>query len=462
MQKELENQNVLLEIKKIISEEDYNRWFPNVSVNSVTDSTLTLSTPSGFFRDKLNSDFKSYIKTAVNNVYGKDMDIIFSVSSESVQMPSVEKKSEQTEKTVITPKAEEKNDYIFNPSYTFSNFVPGENSQIVYNAALAIANNPGSTYNPLLIYGGVGLGKTHLLQSIGNHLIKTTKLKVMYVTAENYTNELIQALFDPKSRTAKTKQFQNKYRKTDVLLMDDIQFLEGKEQTQNELFNTFNDLYDTNRQLVFSSDRPVDKLTEIADRLRSRFSRGLVLDIQPPNYETRIAILQAKCKQKNFKVPGEVIEYIAKNVITNVRALESCLLKLMAYNNLIHKEITLESAKEQLKQLIVINTDPTELEMSTIIRAVADYYKLSPYDIKGKSKNKNIALPRQIAMYLCRQMTDYSTTEIAAEFGGKDHTTVMYNVRKILTLLESSEKDNLNNVIEKIKSQIQISLNRSL
>ncbi len=452
-------QEILKQLKKNIPDDEFDRWFSNLILDSITDSKITLITSSGFFRDKLDSDFKDEIKKAAFQILDKDFEIIFTVQN---TVSKDTKKERVTETTKSSNTDEKKETPLFNPKYTFDSFVPGENSQIVYNAALAISNNPGSTYNPFLIYGGVGLGKTHLLQSIGNYLVKTTKLKVMYVTAENYTNELIQAIFDPKTRLTKTKQFQNTYRKVDVLLMDDIQFLEGKEGIQNELFNTFNDLYDTNRQLVFSSDRPVDKLEKISERLKSRFSRGLVLDIQPPNYETRMAILQTKCRQNNFNIPTEVIEYIAKNVFTNVRDLESCLTKLMAYNNLLHKEITLESAKEQLQQLIVTNTDSTELEMNTIIRAVADYFNLSPYDLKGKSKNKNISLPRQIAMYLCRKMTDYSTTEIAAEFGGKDHTTVMYNVKKIQSLLESSDKDNLNNSIDKIKSQIQFSLNRSL
>jgi len=339
---------------------------------------------------------------------------------------------------------------MFNPSYTFESFVPGDNSSFAYSACMAIAKNPGSAYNPCLLYGGVGLGKTHLIQSIGNYIRKNTKLKVVYVTAENFTNEYIQSINENKSQ-----QFKNKYRKVSVLLIDDIHFLQNKNETQNELFNTFNDLYDTGRQIVFTCDRPVEELKNISDRLRSRFERGLNIDLLPPDYETRVAILRKKCQEKNVEFSSEVIDYIASNISSNVRALESCLTKLIAYCQLLNKDISLDIAKEQLRHIISSNNDTSGISIDLIIKAVSNYFNVSPYDIKGKNKNQSIVLPRQIAMYLCRKLTDFSTTEIGYEFGGKNHTTVMYNVQKVEARLKSSEKE-INNIIEKLETQIKL------
>ena len=315
---------------------------------------------------------------------------------------------------------------------------------------MAIAKNPGSAYNPCLLYGGVGLGKTHLIQSIGNYIKKNTKQKVVYVTAENFTNEYIQSVGEKK-----TQQFKNKYRKVSILLMDDIQFLQRKAETQNELFNTFNDLYDTGRQIVFTCDRPVEELKDITDRLRSRFERGLNIDLLPPNYETRVAILRKKCQEKGVIFSDEVLDYIASNISSNVRALESCLTKLIAYCQLLNKDISLETAKEQLKHIISSNNDTSGISIDLIIRVVANYFNVSVSDIKGKNKNQSVVLPRQIAMYLCRKLTDYSTTEIGNEVDGKNHTTVMYNVQKMEARLKSSEKE-INGVIDKLETQIKL------
>ena len=237
--------------------------------------------------------------------------------------------------------------------------------------------------------------------------------------------------------------------------MDDIQFLQKKAETQNELFNTFNDLYDTGRQIVFTCDRPVEELKDITDRLRSRFERGLIIDLLPPNYETRVAILRKKCQEKSVIFSDEVLDYIATNISSNVRALESCLTKLIAYCQLLNKDISLETAKEQLKHIISSNNDTSGISIDLIIRIVANYFNVSVSDIKGKNKNQSVVLPRQIAMYLCRKLTDYSTTEIGNEFDGKNHTTVMYNVQKMEARLKSSEKE-INGVIDKLETQIKL------
>lgn len=435
-------------IKAEITPTDYNAWFSRLHFASVQKGEITLNVPSAFYRDSFEKLYKSLLEKKLHDLSGRSYSIIFEIKKEE-DIKKPEEVSQEALKAVKKPK-----DDMFNPAYTFETFVPGENSNFAYSAALAIAKNPGSVYNPCLIYGGVGLGKTHLIQSIGHYVRENSNLKVIYVTAENFTNEFIQAL-----NVNNTQQFKNKYRKAQVLLIDDIQFLQKKEGTQNELFNTFNDLYDTGRQIVFTSDRPIDELRDISDRLRSRFERGLDVDIQPPNYETRMAILLAKCKERNFEMSTEVLEFIANNISNNVRALEACITKLMAYSELLNKDISLETAKEQLKQIVNSNNLTSGISIDLIIKAVSSYYNITPSDIKGKSKNQSVIIPRQIAMYLCRKMTDFSTTEIAAEFGGKNHTTVMYNVQKIESAINSTNSD-ISTIIDKLTNQIKIDSKR--
>lgn len=433
-------------IQSKIPQSDYSAWFGRLHFASEENGKITLHVPSAFYRDKFESLYASMLEEALSQVSGKTFSLVFEIKKESEEKKEI---PAEAPKTVKKPK-----DDMLNPSYTFESFVPGENSNFAYSAAMAIAKNPGSVYNPCLIYGGVGLGKTHLIQSIGHYVQENSNLKVIYVTAENFTNEFIQSI-----NGNNPQQFKNKYRKAQVLLIDDIQFLQKKEGTQNELFNTFNDLYDTGRQIVFTSDRPIDELKDISDRLRSRFERGLDIDILPPNYETRVAILLAKCKERNFVISQDVLEYIANNISSNVRALEACITKLMAYSELLKKDISLETAKEQLKQIINSNNTTSGVTIDLIIKAVSSYFNITPSDIKGKSKNQSIIIPRQIAMYLCRKMTDFSTTEIAAEFGGKNHTTVMYNVQKIESAINSSNSD-ISTAVDKLTNQIKIESKR--
>ena len=457
MPEELWN-TTIAQIKDSLPESDYSSWFTRLVYGGEDDGKVTLYVPSKFFKDKFEESFKELIENTLSELGGQNYKILIEIKKDA-QKPQTFKKSD--DKSKIEPSfspQDQKNktiknaseDMMFNPSYTFESFVPGDNSNFAYSACLAIAKNPGSAYNPCLIYGGVGLGKTHLIQSIGNCIKTNTKQKVVYVTAENFTNEYIQSLGEKK-----TQQFKTKYRKVGVLLMDDIQFLQDKEGIQNELFNTFNDLYDTGRQIVFTCDRPVEELKNITDRLRTRFERGLNIDLLPPNYETRVAILRKKCQEKNFIFSDEVIDYIASNISSNVRALESCLTKLIAYSQLLNKDISLDIAKEQLRHIISSNNDTSGISIDLIIKVVANYFNVSPSDIKGKNKSQSVVLPRQIAMYLCRHMTDFSTTEIGNEFGGKEHTTVMYNVQKIEARLKSSEKE-INNLIDKLETQIKL------
>lgn len=457
MPEELWN-TTIAHIKDSLPESDYSSWFSRLVYGGEEDRKVTLYVPSKFFKDKFEDSFKDLIENTLSELGGQNYKIIIEIKKDT-QKPQTVKKTDEKPKTEpsFSPQ-DQKNktvkttpeDMMFNPSYTFESFVPGDNSNFAYSACLAIAKNPGSAYNPCLIYGGVGLGKTHLIQSIGNYIKKNTKQKVVYVTAENFTNEYIQSVYE-----RKTQQFKNKYRKVSVLLMDDIQFLQNKVETQNELFNTFNDLYDTGRQIVFTCDRPVEELKDITDRLRTRFERGLNIDLLPPSYETRVAILRKKCQEKAIMFSDEVLDYIASNISSNVRALESCLTKLIAYSQLLNKDISLDIAKEQLRHIISSNNDTSGISIDLIIKTVSNYFNVPASEIKGKNKSQSVVLPRQIAMYLCRHMTDFSTTEIGNEFGGKEHTTVMYNVQKIEVRLKSSEKE-INNLIEKLETQIKL------
>ena len=445
-------------IRESIPENEFSSWFNRLVFGKEEDGKITLYVPSAFVRDRFESSFRSSIEGILNELGDRPYTLAFEIKK-NAQNQTFTKKTDESPKSEPLNSSDQKpqknskpsaDDMMFNPAYTFESFIPGDNSSFAYSACMAIAKNPGSAYNPCLLYGGVGLGKTHLIQSIGNYIRKNTKLKVVYVTAENFTNEYIQSLNDKNPQ-----QFKNKYRKVSVLLIDDIHFLQKKEGIQNELFNTFNDLYDTGRQIVFTCDRPVEELRDISDRLRSRFERGLNIDLLPPNYETRVAILRKKCEEKNVEFSDEVIEYIASNISSNVRALESCLTKLIAYSELLHKDISLETAKEQLRHIISSNNDTSGISIDMIIKVVSSYFNVSASDIKGKNKNQSVVLPRQIAMYLCRKMTDFSTTEIGNEFGGKNHTTVMYNVQKMEARLNSSEKE-INSVIEKLETQIKL------
>ena len=450
--------NTIAQIKNSLPESDYSSWFTRLVFGGEEDGKVTLYVPSIFFKDKFEESFKGLIENTLSELGGQNYKIVIEVKKDAQKLQTTKKTEDKSKTEPSFSPQDQKNktpktspeDLMFNPSYTFESFVPGDNSNFAYSACLAIAKNPGSAYNPCLIYGGVGLGKTHLIQSIGNYIKTNTKQKVVYVTAENFTNEYIQSVGEKK-----TQQFKNKYRKVAVLLMDDIQFLQDKEGTQNELFNTFNDLYDTGRQIVFTCDRPVEELKNITDRLRTRFERGLNIDLLPPSYETRVAILRKKCQEKGVMFSDEVLDYIASNISSNVRALESCLTKLIAYSQLLNKDISLDIAKEQLKHIISSNNDTSGISIDLIIKVVSNYFNVSASEIKGKNKNQSVVLPRQIAMYLCRKLTDYSTTEIGNEFGGKEHTTVMYNVQKMEARLKSSEKE-INSVIDKLETQIKL------
>lgn len=336
--------------------------------------------------------------------------------------------------------------------YTFERFVKGENSEFAYSVSLAAAKNPGKIYNPLLIYGGVGLGKTHLMQSIGNYIYNNppeekSHIKICYISAENFLNEFTFSI-----REGTSEKFKNKYRKLDVLLLDDIHFLQDKIQTQEELFYTFEELYRTHAQIVFTCDRPLSQLNGIEDRLKSRFSMGTTADLQIPSYETRRAILLKKLDEKQKHVPDDVIDFISKNIQSNVRELKACLEKMIAYAELLQKSLTIDIAKKLLSDNIRVYSDGS-LSIDSIQKIVSNHYNISMSDIKGIKRNKKIAYPRHIAIYLSRILTQSSFNDIAAEFGGKDHSTIMHSYSLIDSQLKTDE--NLNSTIELLIREIK-------
>ncbi len=331
------------------------------------------------------------------------------------------------DKKAFTGNINRKSHPTLNDDYTFEKFVIGDNSDFAYSVCHKAAEDPGHAYNPVLIYGGVGLGKTHLMQSIGNYIcqMRGPDTKICYVSTENFTNEFTSSIL---KRT--TQNFKDKYRNLDVLLLDDIHFIVDKKAVQEELFYTFEALYNLKKQLVFTCDRPITEIKGIEDRLKTRFTRGITLDLQPPNYETRLAILKKKLEIKEKSIPEEVLSYIAKNVMTNVRDLEQCLNKMIAYCEMLNKPLTIEIAQKQLRDTFSQASNGS-ISIETIQKVIADHYNISLSDIKSKKRNKKYVFPRQIAIYIARNLLDYSYPELGNEFGGKDHTTMMHSCEKI-------------------------------
>ena len=439
----------LNQLQKELGEQEFALWF-NIEYAGATADTISVRVPSTFYRDQLIKNYQKTIEAKLADLTGKSLSLSFVVEKRQLQSPeSPSVQPARAKEANLSParKAPLKHPML-RPDLTFENFVIGENNSFAANAALAISKNPGTAYNPFLIYGGVGLGKTHLMQSIGNRVwAESEKAKIICITAEAFMNEFILSIHDKTMHT-----FKNKYRQADVLLIDDIHFLEKKMGSQEELFHTFNALYDANKQMVFTCDRPVSELKNLEDRLRSRFERGLNVDLQPPNYETRCAILKKKAESAHLPVPPEVTDIIAKNISTNVRDLEAALMKLSAYAALVGKNITLEIAQQQLKD-VFSQSKHGNVTIDHILRVVADYFKISYGDLKGKKRTKNIVLPRQVAMYIAREITEYSTTELGLEFGGRDHTTVMHGCQKIEERLKLDPS--LETTIQKIISAVK-------
>ncbi len=438
----------LQQIREELSEQEWIMWFNNIDYEESRQNVIVVSVPSAFYKDQVKQRYLKLIETKLSELSGANITLDFVIKKNPQHKLSQPTEKQRLQAGSETPTRQIKSLPGLKEEYTFKNFIIGENNSFAANAAMAIAKNPGTAYNPCLIYGGVGLGKTHLIQAIGNAANEAFEnIKIVYVTAENFTNEFISAIGDKKIH-----QFKNKYRNVDILLIDDIHFLENKGQTQEELFHTFNALYDANKQMVFTCDRPVSELKNLMDRLRSRFERGLNVDLKPPNFETRFAILKKKAENRNIRIRDDVLELISRNITTNVRDLEAALTKLMAYSDPLGKEVTVEIAMQQLKDTFS-SPKQSNINLEIIQRVVADYFNLSHNDLRGKKRTKAIAYPRQIAMYIAREITEYSTTEIGLEFGGRDHTTVMHASQRIEAKLKADPtlEPLLKSLISKIK-----------
>lgn len=410
----------------------FTTWLEPLQVYKVEGNTVTIIVPSGTIGvDYINKRYLLPLQVAIVEATGKNYEISLILPEdvqEEIQETIKEEDSSLNENIVKAG---------LNPRYTFDTFVVGSNNKMAHAASLAVAESPGEAYNPLFIYGGVGLGKTHLMHSIAHFVLqKNPSAKVLYVTSETFTNELIDSIRNGNNSTM--SKFREKYRDIDVLLIDDIQFIIGKESTQEEFFHTFNALHGAKKQIVISSDKPPKDMEILEDRLRSRFEWGLIVDISSPDYETRMAILRKKEELDGYSIDNEVIEYIARNVKSNIRELEGSLNKIMAYANLEKSEINLALAEKVLKDII----SPNEKRVITpelITDIVADHFDLTPADIIGNRRNSQIAFPRQIVMYLCRHMTDSTLKIIGQYLGGRDHTTIMNGINKIESELETSE-----------------------
>ncbi|MMZ51360.1 Chromosomal replication initiator protein DnaA [compost metagenome] len=425
----------LSHIQTRISKPSFETWLKSTKASSLDDSTLLITAPNEFTRDWLESRYSELISETLYEVTGKVITIKFVIPTSNSQQSETDIDSVPSSKGNRNNSHDDYPQTMLNAKYTFDTFVIGAGNRFAHAASLAVAEAPAKAYNPLFIYGGVGLGKTHLMHGIGHYVLEQKpNARVVYLSSEKFTNEFINSI-----RDNQTVNFRNKYRNVDILLIDDIQFLAGKEQTQEEFFHTFNALHEESKQIVISSDRPPKEIPTLEDRLRSRFEWGLITDIQPPDLETRIAILRKKAKAENLEIPNEVMVYIANQIDTNIRELEGALIRVVAYSSLINRDIDTELAMEALKDIIPFNK-PRIINIAVIQQVVGEYFDLKMEDFKAKKRTKSVAFPRQIAMYLSRELTDYSLPKIGEEFGGRDHTTVIHAHEKITQILQSDRQ----------------------
>ncbi|MBI4847349.1 MAG: chromosomal replication initiator protein DnaA [Nitrospirae bacterium] len=404
-----------------VGTQTFDLWFRPIKFVELQDQQIVLEVPNKFFKEWIEDHFPGLITETAEKFLKKDLSVKFKVyeRKEDPALKKIETKQENR-------RAKLANRGIFlNPKFTFDSFVVGASNQFANAAARAVADAPGKAYNPLFVYGGVGLGKTHLMNAIGNKIIdKHPDIKLMYAPAEQFTNEFVYSM-----RNDKMDEFKAKYRNLDVLLIDDIQFIAGKSGTQEELFHTFNALYDTHKQIVFSSDRPPKDISPITERLRSRFGMGLIAETQIPDVETKMAILGKKSELEGIQLPEDVSFFMASKVRSNIRDLEACMIRLGAHSSLTGKTITVEMAKEVLKDLV--HDEDKALTIDYVQKQICEYYGLRVQDIKAKKRSRDIAFPRQIAMYLSKALTDSSLSEIGKNFGGKDHSTVIHSCKLI-------------------------------
>ena len=414
-----------------ISDVSYRTWLEPISIFKVTDEKLYIMVPDEFFRNYMNKKYQKLFKVAVEEITGSRVDPEF-ITKEYMKGEESLKKEEkkpEVESSVI----EEAN---LNPKYTFSSFVVGNSNKMAHAASVAVAESPGDIYKILYLYGGVGLGKTHLMHAVAHYILKNNpKAKVLYNTCETFMNDYIESI-----QNKKAAEFRKKYRNLDVLLIDDIQFMAGKESTQEEFFHTFNSLYERNKQIIITSDKTPKEIDDLEERLRSRFEGGLVVDIQPPDFETRMAILRKKEEMDNLNIDDEVIKYIAENITSNIRELEGALTRIVAKSRLENIDIGIDMARNILKDYIGDDQSQNTINPRLIVSIVAEHFGIKESDIISQKKNKELAYPRQIAMYLCCTMTDDSLQQIGKAIGDRDHSTVIHGRDKIAAEIENNEK----------------------
>lgn len=432
-------------LKKDLNRQSFETWFKPTKASLAENHTLKVRVPNEFFRDWIRDHYQPQIQKALNTLHPEQLEIQFEIEPSPLKMehqaPAISSTPVETQismevvekprLTMPTPtKTSGDSEFILNTKFNFESFVVGNSNRFAHAACLAVAESPARSYNPLFIYGGVGLGKTHLLQAIGNFVVEQNpNIKVLYISSEKFMNDFIQAI-----QAGRQQDFRNKYRTVDVLLIDDIQFWEGKEATQEEFFHTFNVLYEAQKQIVATSDSHPKEI-KLEERLKNRFEMGLITDIQEPDLETRIAILRKKAESEGILVPNEVTTFIANHAKANIRELEGSMLRVIAFASLTRQEITLEMVKEVLKDSLP--NEERRISVDAIQRVVAERYNCKYSDMKSKKRTKQIAFPRQIAMFLSRELTAHSLSEIGAAFGGKDHTTIIHAYEKIEELLTS-------------------------
>jgi len=440
-------EKVLAQLRGEVSDQVFETWLRPLRFVTREGPILFVATPHKFFKQWIEDNHLARIEEIARKELAEDVTVEIMVGSEeeeplpAVSVPSRLQLPEETATRARTVFG------LLNNRYTFDRFVIGTGNQFAHAAAVAVANDPGNSYNPLFIYGGVGLGKTHLLHAIGNAaLAKSPRLKVCYIPAEKFTNDLIASL-----RSGKMSDFKERYRNVDLMLMDDVQFIAGKRSTQEEFFHTFNELYSTRRQVVVTSDKFPKEIPDLEERIQSRFEWGLVADIQPPDIETRMAILNRKAEAERISLPEDVALYLATAVKNNIRELEGCLIRIGAHASLTRKEINLDLAKEILRPLV--GDGDREVSPENIQKAVADHFGVKVSELRSDRKHKVIAMPRQVAMYLMRTMTRCSFPDIGQRFGGRDHTTVMYAVKKIEKKL--ADDVSLRSTVDALRKKIE-------
>jgi chromosomal replication initiator protein DnaA len=434
----------ILQEEHNISDVSVQTWLTKLNFVNFSNNCFTAEVmdPNPMFLDVIKLKYQNKLSVIISGFYNSNYNVEF-VTHNNNSSKNVPKPTNTTINSII-------NKANLNPRYTFDTFVVGTNNQLAHAASLAVAESPAEIYNPFFIYGGVGLGKTHLMHSVAHFIIKNNQAsKVLYVTSEKFTNELIDSIRNKNNFS--TTEFREKYRNIDVLLIDDIQFIIGKESTQEEFFHTFNSLYEAGKQIIISSDKPPKDIETLEERLRSRFEMGLTVDIQAPDYETRMAILRKKEELENYNIDNEVIKYIATNVKSNIRELEGALTKIVALSKLNRKEINLELAEDALKDLISPNNE-REVTPELIINIVSEHYNITPIDIVSQKRNRDIVYPRQIVMYLCRELTNVSLQQIGKCLGGRDHTTILHGCDKIVSDIKTNET--FKNTIDIIKKKI--------